>query len=464
MRAVKYGYNREERNLILYSDHARADYPDLFEYVQKNEKAIPGRVDTSTENGQALEYLLTRQNQRLSDIIYELQLEWILDKSAPTGDSEKTLVCELCGQTGLLENWLLINRSNNRSMKIGRECIKKYSLGKYGTEGKSHEEFLFESRLRQRMSKRELEADTKSNGAFFRFTKAQSKWKSIPFLPSAKTTHEIINLMQIEISVSLQIIRDPSQCLNTDILNLCDDQVTRLENLLDVAYEEVEKPSAEWRVSNAVYRWAKEKDKKKKKDEVAIVTLLEQSCNINSDNVALIMEEGHKIECMNRLGGELPNNYRIKTVSGQSDLIKIYIAINDSEYPFWVRYDPLIKQVAKHGFPEHGSLLSFSQKDLAACVPAIDLHDGNTGYSFLQNAIRENGASVRDEDSSGHHYLLSRNTMGSTLEINGIIPCLSNAIITGENDTFMRKLGSKIDGADWKKYDVAQSDWNEIFG
>lgn len=463
MRSVTYGYTVEERNLILYSDHAKKDYPALYAHAVKYAKANPRQIDSNDPDGKTLHYLLSRNNQGLRDIIKELQNEWDLDLSDTEEKSEKNLTCGLCGQKGLRVLYALVNRHNNNKLKIGSECIKKYDMGKEGAGGKNYDEFIAERKLRKNMSKRETDANVNSKNSLVRYSFACRKWEAISFLPASEITQEIVSLTKKEIPAMLQVIRDSSQSLEPEILARCDAQVTRFENLLSMGYEEVDKPSSEWRVTNAVYSWAKSKDKKKHKDEEAIVPILERTCAITPENIALISEEGHRIECLERMAREVPSNYRIKVFSGQTDRIKIYFSANGREYPFWVPYNLLIKQVAKHGFPESGSLSSFSERDLVKCAASIDLQDGNTGSSHLWDAIREVGASVRDEDESGYHYLIAKNDNGKFLDINKIIPFLSNAILSGSQEDLLYKLKGYVNSGDWKPYKVAKSDWDAIY-
>lgn len=84
--------------------------------------------------------------------------------------------------------------------------------------------------------------------------------------------------------------------------------------------------------------------------------------------------------------------------------------------------------------------------------------------SHLRDAIQEVGASVRDEDESGYHYLIAKNDDGKFLEINKIIPILSNAILGGSKENILDKLNESINIGNWKPYDVARSDWSEIYG
>lgn len=463
MRSVNYGYTKEERNLIRFSNYVCQDYPDLFEYVKANEKVVRNNIDTNTDKGKALDFLFTRKNQQLSNIISELQKEWVHDDIPSTSDSEKRLVCQLCGQTGLRNLWPLKNRFNQKQLHIGSECIKHYNLGINATEGKSHEEYLYEVALRKKKNHREYEANLKSNRALYRDKVAQSRWNKIAYLPSVEITKEIVNLIQKVIPTTLRTIRDSSQSLNPEILNICDEQVKRLESLLDAAYDDITKPSTDWRVSNAVYSWAKQKDKNRKKGDAEYCTLLERSCNINSDNVALIMEEGHKAECLDRISREFPSMFRIKSFPGQSDRIKIYHSVNGNEYPYWIQYHLLVSRVAKQGFPEVGSLTSFSVKDLISCSASIDLQESRAASLYLQDAIRETGASVIDEDKSGFVYLITKNSRGLIYKLNNIAPTLSVAILTGDNKDLLHTIEKQIGSGNWMSIDAAKENWKEFY-
>jgi len=463
MAGANFGYTVKERNLLLQSYHVQKDFPSFFEYLQKHSKAK--RLSQKEEaSDKMLALLLSRTDRTLSEIIETSKTEWslLVSNSEPEckEDPQKLSVCELCGQKGLRYLHTIINQYNNNQLIVGSECVHEYELYGIETNGIIRENFFAQIRERRNMNRATAEMNTQTQNGVLRIHSSIRAWNNIQFLPSPELTSEIISLKDS----SRQMLKKISKSdlpHSKNMISECKCTAEQFQKLLDKARNEISQETNDWRISNKVYKWAENNEKNRKHKE--IMPLLLKECRITPDNVALIMEDEHKNECIKRLEQVLPEQIRIKYLPEQSDKIKLYIKIKQSEYPFWIFYRSLVSKAVIHGFLVEKTLTPFLGAELLSMGVSLDMQDGDSVATFLRKQIQEAGGSFQDENDRGDRYLIRINKYGHILDVDTLSKDLAKAILTEDTAELLIKLKTSFFGGKPTEYDVVRQNWNDTY-
>ena len=457
-----YGYTIKERNLLLNSFHVQQDYPSFYKILKKY-KNSPTLSQAEKEADGELALLLSREDRTLSDIIDAAKMEWdlLIHGYVPVCRDDPKLLesCELCGHPHLRYQYSIVNRFNKNQMVIGSECVLEYELdGRWkNVEIKTN----FDAQIRElnKMNKATAEMNVLTQNGIIRINAAVRAWNNLPYLPSPKTAKEIVDIV-VTVPAMLNQVKTAKLPHSKAEVKRCKTKADLLESLMDRARHEVAEDTSGWRVSNVVYRWVVERDQKNNGNK--LLPMLLKDCRITSENVANIMEEGHRQECINRLTKVMPNNIRLKFASEDPNRIKVYLKEMYVEYPFWVFYGPFIQCAVKHGFPEAEKLTPITGSDFISMGAAFDRYDGVAGSNYLKNLIQRAGGSIQDENEREDHYLIRLNQNGVILDVDILALYLSNAILSGNQGQIQNKLREQL--RKQAPYKIVKQNWDAIYG
>lgn len=457
-----YGYNNKERNLLLKSHHVKADFPTFYEFLQENKKA-PILTQTEQKRDKTIALILSRTDQTMAMIIETAKMEWelLVKNYIPvcTDDPKMERSCELCGHPHLRFQHRIINRYNKNQMIIGSECVNEYQIGWENPEIRSNMEEQIKDLRNMNLATKEMNNRTK-NG-IIRINASIRSWKILPYLPSSQTAKDIISIVDEATSMLIQIKTTKLPHKDADVFR-CKNIAARLESLIERSRQETAQKTTGWRVSNAVYQWAVKRDADNKDNK--LLPLLLKKSRITSENVAFIMEEGHKKECMERLVKGMPEQIRLDYAPEQPNRIKVYFKDRNVEYPFWVTYGSLIKCVAKHGFPDKNELSPFSKTDFIAMEAIFDRRDGVAGTNYLRDLIQEEGGSIQEENERGDLCLIRLNQNGVILDIDAVAIYFSRSILTGDRTDVKKKIHMLFYGKKPASFHTVKQNWDEIYG
>lgn len=463
MSEKQYGYKVKERNLLLMSYQVQKDYPSFYRFMEKHPKA-PILSMAEKESDKELAIILSREDQTLSDIVGVAQKEWGLVvvgyEPVIVDDREKQKECQLCGQTHLRYLYTIENHFNHNQMIIGSDCVEEYCLDNSATSGEAKENFIAQQRDISRMNTATLKMNALTNNAIIRINASCRTWENLPYLPSPETTKGILKQLDL-IYPMLDQIRNAKRPHTDKEAQRCEANANLLQNLLGKAAKESYAETTEWRVSNAVYRWAIERDKNNASNK--LVPLLLKKCRITSENIAYITEEEHKRESIERLAKVISNGVRLKYAPEQPNRIKVYLTDRNTEYPFWIYYGPLIKCAVRHGFPEAGKLEPFTKSDFLEMEATFDMQDGFAGSRYLEGFIERAGGKKQDENDRGDRYLIRINQKGVIFDTEVVVRYLSSAILTGDTG-LIQKILNKHFFTNPTPYSVAKQNWEALYG
>ena len=468
MTVPKFGYSEEERNIFLRSNILKDKHPSLYQYMNSHARAKKTSVEVSTDSEVAV--LLNRPNNYLTALFDQAQDEWTIVKRGILPeyreDTLRKTECELCGQKHLRHVYKMKNKLNENCMEIGSTCYEKYNFDKNNADPEHRKWFLENAAKRGNRTQREIEIDTKSDNALFLIKTIKREWDRLPFLPSAIITHKYLDLLHTHVDPFISRISNKStEITPADIMN-CRQYADKMSQILSDAQVDLQHESSVWRISRAVYAWAIEKDKKEKNPRISIATLLEKTCLICSSNVAAIMEESHRKECLSRISVELPQGSRIIVSQWQNDIIKYFYKIGDREYSFDIKYGKFIRCAAKLGFPTPGALRNISRDHLSSMDAQVDIQEGSEGNEFFRKVIQNMGCRKQKESSDGGtvliSYSLNGQIYGKTIDVSSLRPEITDAILHKRDEVLREKLRVKISGGKLIPLKDANSDWNYL--
>jgi len=469
---LKDGYSRVEGALMRGSNTITELYPALSRILEKYESVNDSNFAQLQPLDKNTAALLHRANGDLTRTINNIKNEWETIKY-PDGaffieDSRKSSHCELCGQQGLRYIYRIRNKGTKIIMKVGSNCIGTYDISLDNLTGDELKQKLKDIKSTEHMSKRNHEMNQKTDRGRERFDAANSKWKALAYLPPYELTLEIQKYRE-RLQDKLKRFRASKEDMSDEEAEIFKTSIVNLEMALEKAETFAKTTKEKWLVSQKVYQWAQMDDiKLENKNRNPLATALENAGRIDSTTVQRVMEEDHVHNCIAQLQkSSLCKQFKIEDRLSDSMKVKINVLRDHKSYPFSVKYQSLIAEAAKLGFPEktnQNEQIKIGEILLRGKIP-FDLNgsDIQDAWSLVYEMCALAGIKIEDRnDDDTITFIRVGNNQGTTIDTSLLVSPVSTFLFYPNKNACIDVLHSAVSKQKLESFDIARINWNAI--